>query len=684
MTGGLIQLVSSGREDSYLTAKPQITFFKKVYRRHTIFGIELIQTIPDQQPEYNNRVSFIINNISDLISKCYIEIQIPTLSFTENPTITSMKQNELSNITKTINKWKTLYQNLNQFCSIEILLYQLLSNLLVSININLNVLKQNVNKFNSKYQKQKTSLINTIFGDVYNNINLSGYILQLELSIVPDNDPNYDSTINIYISDLQKNITGYYNNMIKYLKYYFTNWQFNQKKYNDLSNKNINFAWIENLAHYYFTNYEVEIGGEVVEIYSADQSYIYQMHHLKEEFKENYNQMIGNDTKLTTFNNSTKNSQTLILPLNFWFCKDIGSSLPTVALSNSSVAINLKLNKLSNLLYFQDYEQEYYNFLKITIPYDATINSELNVLTFDYNADSKLISYECQNINYQLMALQYPALTAVDKKDVLTNILNTYGINNSGEYVMELVQWLNYKQNFVGTTEQMNVLNRDALNNYNQYYSMVPKPTINLITESIYLDDLERTKFSSSKLEYVVELFQENEFDINNQILFNNELSITGPIKEIMWTTQPKTFLYGLSPYGKVYTSYNFNKFFINPIYSSFNISLNQLSITKSIYNYTFYNQLQSYTYYNNSLPENVYAYNFGLYPEEIQPSGTANFSMYKGKLINFTLNQSFLDEYFDKVSNPKQIGLLLKFYARSHNFFVVEKGMGKMIFSTF
>jgi hypothetical protein len=218
---------------------------------------------------------------------------------------------------------------------------------------------------------------------------------------------------------------------------------------------------------------------------------------------------------------------------------------------------------LKNLIYFQDYEQEYYNFLKITIPYDATINSQLNVLTFDYSADSKLISYECLNINYQLMALQYPALVSVDKNDILTTILETYGIDISGEYVMELVQWLNYKQNFTGTTEQMNVLNRDALNNYNQYYSMVPKPTINLVTESVYLDDLERTKFCSSKLEYVVELFQENDFDINNQVLFNDELSITGPVKEIMWTTQPKTFLYGLSPYGKVYTTYNFDKFFI-------------------------------------------------------------------------------------------------------------------------
>ena len=50
---------------------------------------------------------------------------------------------------------------------------------------------------------------------------------------------------------------------------------------------------------------------------------------------------------------------------------------------------------------------------------------------------------------------------------------------------------------------------------------LVAKPKIKLITECIYLDDIERSKFSSSKLEYVIELFQENLFDLNRRLLFN-------------------------------------------------------------------------------------------------------------------------------------------------------------------
>jgi hypothetical protein len=100
MTGGLIQLVSFGKQDGYLTFNPQITYFKKIYRRHTIFGIELIENIPDQQPEYDNRISFKLNNISDLISKCYVEIELPSLSFIESAQITTLKENEKNNIEK--------------------------------------------------------------------------------------------------------------------------------------------------------------------------------------------------------------------------------------------------------------------------------------------------------------------------------------------------------------------------------------------------------------------------------------------------------------------------------------------------------------------------------------------------------------------------------------------------------
>ena len=44
-SGGLLQLVATGRQDIYLSGNPQMTFFKQVYARHTNFSIET-QRIP--------------------------------------------------------------------------------------------------------------------------------------------------------------------------------------------------------------------------------------------------------------------------------------------------------------------------------------------------------------------------------------------------------------------------------------------------------------------------------------------------------------------------------------------------------------------------------------------------------------------------------------------------------------
>ena len=613
MTGGLIQLVSSGKQDGYLTFNPQITFFKKIYRRHTIFGIEFLSTAPDQQPEYNNRVSFILNNISDLISRCYVEITIPTLSFTESATVTSLKQNQLQNLQNQYNKWFTLYTNLKNYCSIEILLYQNVTQLLQSINITLNLLKQNVIKFNSKYKATKNSLQNLIIDSVFSQINLTGYILQLNLMIVSNDYTPYNTAIEININDLTTNINAYYNNMITNLKFYYSNYIFYKKQYNNLNSKNVPFAWNDNLAHIFFNDFEVEIGGQTIESYSLEQSIIYQTHHLPAEQTENYNIMIGNTGNLNAFDNTTKVGQTLLIPLNFWFCKDIGCALPTVALANANVSINLKVNSLKNLLYFEDLEQEYYNFLVVTVPNDGVTQKTLNYSSFTLDTETNLITYKCKNITYGLLAINYPSLESVDKNDDLTEILNLYGIKINNQLVMELKQWINFRRNY---TKDQDVINPGANNNFLQYYSSVPKPQISLITESVYLDDVERNKFASVKLEYVVEIFQENVYDIENQALVSGEFSIDRPVKELTWITQPKLLINGLTEYGKTYiTDFEFKQFFTSDYYSNKSITLNYQDLIKSIYNYKFFNPLQSYQYFNNSLLDGVYCYNFGLYP---------------------------------------------------------------------
>jgi hypothetical protein len=83
MTGGLLQMVTLGKQDIYLTINPEMTFFKKVYKRYTNFSFELKEIYTEQTINYNSLISFNIKN-GDLLHRCYFEITLPTLSFSDN------------------------------------------------------------------------------------------------------------------------------------------------------------------------------------------------------------------------------------------------------------------------------------------------------------------------------------------------------------------------------------------------------------------------------------------------------------------------------------------------------------------------------------------------------------------------------------------------------------------------
>ena len=73
MGGGLMQLVAYGAQDLYLTGKPQITFFKAVYRRYTNFAVESIQQDVQASPLFGSQVVVNIARNGDLLKRIWIE-----------------------------------------------------------------------------------------------------------------------------------------------------------------------------------------------------------------------------------------------------------------------------------------------------------------------------------------------------------------------------------------------------------------------------------------------------------------------------------------------------------------------------------------------------------------------------------------------------------------------------------
>jgi hypothetical protein len=686
MTGGLLQLVTSGQEDVYLTIKPEITFFKKIYYRHTNFATELRQIYPDQQSEFNEKITFTLDNNGDALYKCYLQIDLPILSFSDssinNQTYINMKNNIQTRITNMINNYTSQYNTLKSYVDIVIILYRELKLSIAITNITITILQNVVYSFNNQYNSQINATKSNIDSNVFNSINIQQYILGINQLIGP-NDTN------ISISTISSALDTFYNTMVYWLKYYYNMIQSYKKQ---LNNTNINFNWAEYLGHNFFTYFRLDIGGVEIASYDNDYLHIQQIHSIKNEYMDNYFKMIGNTPELTTYNNLPKGGNKIIVPLLFWFCKDIGSSLPIIALQNQTITLTININKINKIICFENWGNMYDNLLIVKEPYyynSITLNT--NLIYNDYHVDfnNKIITYNCTTINNALLQNKYPNLSTSDINSIL-------GTNNT----INRNQWIYFMNNINQTLCAKMELYYSFID-YNLLFSQIALPNITFIGEYIYMDEVERAKFATSKLEYIVENVDSDIYNITNQPSFNSELSFTKPVKELYWYVQPNILTIGLSPNGPNTTlQYDISDYFTN-IINMQSLKLEQYEIlfsrapnghqanttTKINQNDTnYYFNMLPYKYLNNNLPNGVYYHTFSLYPEETQPSGTANMSVIKSKQYNATFNPIFLDNYYNNTNNnnlnTNQVNMTLKFIAKSYNIFVVDKGRSELLFT--
>jgi hypothetical protein len=80
MSIGLLLLVAVGKENLYFNYKPEITYFKTVYKRHTNFSIEPIPQYFKSSPDFSRRCTVNISKNADLLSNIYLYVKLPDIS----------------------------------------------------------------------------------------------------------------------------------------------------------------------------------------------------------------------------------------------------------------------------------------------------------------------------------------------------------------------------------------------------------------------------------------------------------------------------------------------------------------------------------------------------------------------------------------------------------------------------
>ena len=109
MSGGLLQLITTGIADAPLTYQPEITFFKIVYKQYTNFAI--IQNLKNLgNKNFNTINSYKIENVGDLLKSMYYVLKIPKFYLIKNTS-----ENNIINKYYNINELKILYSDIDSF-----------------------------------------------------------------------------------------------------------------------------------------------------------------------------------------------------------------------------------------------------------------------------------------------------------------------------------------------------------------------------------------------------------------------------------------------------------------------------------------------------------------------------------------------------------------------------------------
>jgi hypothetical protein len=370
MPGGLINIATYGSQDLFLTGTPEITYFKVVYRRHTNFSMESIKLRFDDTVNFNKYSLITLPKSGDLIHKTYLEIILPEVYFKKS-SINTTKINELTTL---YDNYLNQYEIIRQFMNLNleayreaILIYELdninnpslqminkiievfnntNSNYFSSFNIsdNINIIEEFMEVLNTTELSIKSPIINEyIFSKFFYN-----YISLLYIAENPTDD-------NLQNKD---NLKHQLDHALKHSNFIITYFQWllldTERLINNEKNLNYNSAWVKRIGHSIIEYVDIYIGGELIDKHYGEWIDIWYELTAKKEMEQSYMKLIGNTPELFTFNNTTKPSTTLYVPLIFWFNKNNGLALPIISLQYHDIQIGVKLRKFSDVFYIEN------------------------------------------------------------------------------------------------------------------------------------------------------------------------------------------------------------------------------------------------------------------------------------------------------------------------------------------
>lgn len=458
---------------------------------------------------------------------------------------------------------------------------------------------------------------------------------------------------------------------------------------NQIDPRNNKFGWTRRLGHALLKQVNIEIGGSVIDSQYGTWLDVWYELARKGDHELGYLKMIGDVPEMTDYNSNIKPSYVLYIPLQFWFNKFIGLAIPLIALQYHNVVLHVTFEKAEKLIIndcnfdknsvtMQDasllvnyvyldaderrrFAQVGHEYLIEQIQFNGVelLTNSLSKYVLDYNFPTKELIWTIRNGNF-----------SSGKTFVYYTNEDTWSMEEASKLIIEksISIGINPESQVGGTwteigTDEIRTVGTFNVKNNNQTsifvnpnslrfdsYGITDKITANIIVELdgtiviLNLITLLTIRDLSIPLEYAIDS-RYNPCDPRVNIFNNYGMLIDGTINPVEW--------------GLIH----FNG------YSRFDQREGM-----------YFNYVQPFQHHTNSPKDGINVYSFALFPEEHQPSGTANLSRIETTTLTLTIkdlnNENLPDLHYLNLENELYI------FGLSYNIFRIMSGISGIAYS--
>ena len=424
------------------------------------------------------------------------------------------------------------------------------------------------------------------------------------------------------------------------------------------------FAWIKKIGFGIIKYIDIEIGGKLIDRHYGEWLNIWNELFENKNHYKSVNNMIGNIDELTTFTNG-KDEYTLYVPLQFWFCRESGSSLPLISLQYSDVKISVELNNAEDC------------YVMTPTHYIELFSDIVNFTPYEYieqNINGQIASGLFTHFDFMTKRLYYKKISTNDFQSIPSTSISISDITSSifdspknFKYFIRGIDSNYFAMAKPNAIPHINTISYQQVNNL-----MIPNCF--LLVEYFYIDNEERQQMLKTRHDYLIEQvcnISEQTVESTNRIV---NIDLIQPSKLLVWVLQQNYIKKQPNNDHFNYTDsyiYKNNKQIGKSLIKQETFKLNSHDrISKRSYQY--FNHVQAHQHLNNELSEGINLYSFGIYPEKLQPSGSCNMSMISNVQLDLT-NQNIIT-----IKNTAT----LRVYSLGYNVLRIVNGIAGLVFT--